>query len=467
VRSRFLALLLVGAASPAFGQSDAPDGELRLLREPHSYVDVADAFDEGDPFDVHLTVGFLRRQVYGNVQHEVPAPDGRGSQNWADLASSEHITNTLLLGLEVGLFRDLAAYARLPIVLSDTRSLRRLDGTDPEAFLAVDDGTAEAPPLFELPADGGFSSPSRSGLDHVAAGLAWSILNQTRSPELPTWVLLLEGRFNIGTPLQPCEAGGGRCRRWTQDAAGTWSSALGSDAGLTRGTNALRLETRASYRTGYVEPYGGLAFQIEWPGLAGDAFLPSGDLAGFVNARPPILGQITGGVAVIPWENREDHQRFTIDGRIQATYLSEGHGYSPLFDALGTSDNRFLTELNREGDPTAPGGENLREVPFRGLTDLQPRGQVGGSISLELRAARYVRFQLAGGLYYITPFIVTYADACNANLSGVPPDDPRRSGCEESIVNPHHRPVLDTPGRRMRMNEQVRVDLYFSATGMF
>lgn len=459
---------------PVMGRAQ-DDGELRLMREPHSYVDVVDAFDDDDPFDINVTAGFLRRWSYGTIQRQNNAAAGdpnRASRNWTDIAHHEHSQNILELGLEVGIFRDLAVYGRMPLILSDDRSLSATSGSDLSLLNANDtidangDGMDDLvpgrlpPPLFDVP----FNSPTRSGFDYIAAGLAWSIFNQNREPELPTWLLMIEGRFNVGDPLVACSGGTQGCRTWSQDASGGWSFADGGrDAGETRGTNALRLETRASWRTRYVEPFAGLAFQIEWPDAADRFFLPSGGLSGFINEQPPILGQLTGGVAVIPWEHRGNWQRFAIDLRMIGRYVSEGHGYSPLFDALGTSQNRYLTEPTLEGPP---GGANLRTVPFFGLTDVAPHAELGAHVGLEMRAARLIRFQLAAALWYIEPFLITYADACNPNVSAEEFPD-RRGTCRSGIINPHHRPVLDTPGQQFRVNEQVRLDLQFNVTGMF
>lgn len=466
----------------AAAQSEQPDGQLRLMREPHSYVDVIDAFDGDDPFDLNITVGFRHVREWGTLQRErgTWAPGGadphRHSQLWQNIARHEHVQSIIDVGLDIGIFRDLAIYGRLPIILSDTRSLTPTSDFDPRALIVDNDGDGMSdpdpngvpmPPLFEL--GSGFESPHRFGLDYIAAGLAWSIMNQNRQRELPTWILMIEGRFNVGDPLVACD--GSRCRTWSYaENERRWSFEDGpTSAGMTRGTNALRIETRSSWRTRYVEPYAGLAFQIEWPANAERFFLPAGGLAGIVNERPPILGELTGGIAIIPWENRADWQRFTIDLRVHGRYVSEGREYSPLFDALGTSNNPYLTEPAVEGDPSR--SANLRTVPFFGLTDVQSHAELGGHLGIEVRAARYVRFALGATLWYVQPYTLTFADACNPNfdIDTIDPggNDPRRGTCASGVINPNHRPVLDTPGQRFRMDEQLRFDVAFSATAQF
>lgn len=473
--------VLIGAPARVLAQDD---GDLVLMREPHSYVDVADAADDDDPFDLNLTVGFRNEYSYGNIQRESQTPVSgdphRAAQNWVDIAHQTHSRNILDLGLQIGIFRDLMIYGAMPIILSDDRRLGQVAGSavNPADHLRgplvdadgdlVDDLnglTADGQdPLFSVP----FNSPTRSGLDYIAAGLAWSIFNQNRERELPTWVLMLEGRFNVGDPLVACNgtSGSPNCRNWSQAAGGgPWTPADGGgDAGETRGTNAFRVETRASWRAGYVEPFFGLLFQAEWAGSAERFYLPAGNLNGIVNERPPLLGQFTGGLAIIPWENRAGFQRFAIDLRMMGKYVSEGREYSPLFDALGTSQNRYLTNPNLEG---TPGTGGLRTVPFFGLTDVAPHAELGAHLGVEMRAARFVRFQLMGDLWYVQPYIITYADACNPNFTAPTTDDPRRGTCRRGIINPNHRPVIDLPGQNFRADEQVRIQIQFNVTGMF
>ncbi len=475
---RWFSLALAGALVIPSVASAQEDGDLRLMSEPHSYVDVADAFDEADPFDLNIRLGYRHEYVYGNIQRE-PGPADimgdphRSARNWVDVAHFTHSRNILDLGLDIGIFRDLAIFARLPIILSDDRRLGTVAGGPNAApFLQADaDGDGDPsndPPLFSVP----FDSPTRSGLDYLEAGLMWSIFNQHREREMPTWVLMVSGRFNVGDPMIPCTAGPQGCRNVRQDAADAdmdgrlWENDDGgTDAGETRGTNALRIETRASWRSGYVEPYFGLLFNIEWPGSAERFFLPAGNIQGFINNQPPIIGELTGGLAIHPWEDRSSYQRFTIDFRFMGRYTSEGRSYSPLYDALGTSQSPYLTEPTLEGTPTP--GTDLRQVPFTGLTDTAPFASLGGRLGLEMRAAQLVSFQLGVGVWYIEPHVITFTDACNPNVSDIPMTDPRVGTCRRGIVNPHHRPAIDLPGRTFRQDESVQLDLSFQITGMF
>jgi hypothetical protein len=487
-----LSLLALPSLAPgsARAQSDdddeqaADDGRLDLMDEPITFTDVVDSFDDDDVFDVNITVGYERTWEFATIQRQVPdsaadpmVDDGRMSQHWNDIANYELGRNQLNFGLDVGIFRDFAVYARLPLILSDDRSLSRVGNTDAAPFLTADPAMEGLPPLFSVP----FRSPTRSGVDYMVAGLAWSITNQHRDRHVPTWMVMLEGQFNLGDPMRACGTSATTAGPNGTGTAGTLqcgnvsSNPMGNmNPGVGRGFNSLRFETRSSYRFESIEPYAGLAFQIGWPGYSGSQFLPQGNLQGYINQIPPILGRFTIGTAIIPWEDREHYQRFTIDLRLVGDYVSEGHDYSPLFDALGSSSNPYLANPNLEGqpfisgDPATESTDGLAVVPFYGLTDTQSHGRFGGSLTLEMRAARYVRFALTTGFLYSMPYVITQADACNPNVGQDDVTDRRLIGtCRGGIINPAHRPAIDLPGQRFRVNGSTQVDLSITVTAIF
>jgi hypothetical protein len=467
-----LVLLLAVALALVPAAVRADEEQLHLMSEPTSFTDVIDAFDDHDPFDVNISVAFVRTWEFGRLQRERNRPEaasGRLSQSWLDVADFSREINQLVFGLDVGIFRDLALYARLPVILSDDRSLSAVGGVDRIDLSDRASGT----PYFSL--DQPFRSPTRSGVDYLAAGLAWSVLNQHRDRNVPTWLLMIEGRFNLGEPMHACDTSG-EClgRDVFYDPSNPADPRNGQvvrarDPGVGRGTNGLRIETRSSYRYEYIEPYAGLAFQIEWPGSGDRYFLPSGGLAGYINQRPPILGRFTVGMAVMPWEDRQHWQRFSVDLRFTGDYVSEGRDYSPLFDALGSSTHETLANPVLEGQPSLERGtEGLRRVNFFGLTDTQAHARLGFHLILELQAARYVRFGINASVLHSPSYILTFSDACNPNVGSPPGGDARLIGsCRSGIINPHHRPTIDLPGQRFRMESMTQVDLGVTATVQF
>ncbi len=109
----------------------------------------------------------------------------------------------------------------MPLILADDRSLDDLDGSakgpvNAKFGRAADPATGD--PLFRLP----FSSPTRSGIDYIAAGLRWSVFNHTRDITKPTWTWEVEGRFGVGEPLHACNA------KPENVPAATWSATSSS-----------------------------------------------------------------------------------------------------------------------------------------------------------------------------------------------------------------------------------------------
>ena len=470
-RSSFGALLVVGllaGAAPAGAQEDT----LRLNNDPIGYTDVIDAFDEGDPFDLNVHVGFRRSRVAGTIQREGSldpdiAGSGRGSQNFQDIGDWEHTRNILELGVDIGVFKDVMLFGRLPLVLRDSRRILTPGSSN---FDEVNGALAE--PLPETPMPGTqpqlyympFESPTRSGLDRFEFGIAFDLLNQARDRHHPTWMLLLALDMGIGDRINACERDQVRRNPTTGEPVDPAES-VECDPGLSDGTHAFRLESRLSKRFAHLAVYSGLHFRFAWPGRAESQFRPGGDLAGYQNNLPPVRGGLTLGMAIIPWENRATWQRFSIDFRVDGTYVSEGRDYSPLYDAFGSSQHPYLTEPNYEGIPDR--AAVLNEVRFNGLTDVQAHGVFRGTFAVEMQAAKYVRFRVGTTLSYTTAHILTYTDSCNPNADPSGPTDPRIGRCAEGLLNPHHRPVLDTPGQRFRLDGAMGLDIFVRAVGQF
>lgn len=442
---------LTAAASASLTQAPAlaDDGTLRLYGEPTSFTNVVDAFDDDDVFDLSATVGFSRRLTDGTIEREDPRADGRTTRNFTDIARASRVENILNLGVEVGLYKDLAVYARVPITLSDDRELKLPGGRD-AAEVAADlaiptSGGSEQ--LFTVP----FTSPTRSGIDHVDLGAAYAVMNQYRTPSLPTWVWLAELSLGIGAAAHPCFG--------TKPDSATAQCYGGGDAGTGSSLSGLRIETRASKRFRFLEPYTGFSFLYRWAGQSSDLFTTGGDLPGYVETLPPMEAGMTVGATAFPWESRGRFQRLAIDARFLGTWVTRGRDYTPLTDALGTSQASALRTPVKEC-PTC-----TAEDEYVGLGETAAHARLGGQLSLELQAAKVVRFVLGANLSYATPYLITGTEPCN--LSGGGAGDPRAGSCESGIQNPHYRAVIDGPGQRFRVRGELVVDLFANAVAQF
>jgi hypothetical protein len=439
-------------AGPALAQQSAG----ALMSEPIGYTAVADAFEEGDVLDVNVQLGFRRSFASASIMREETdesSEDGRSRRHFTEVAEYEHVRNELVFQLDVGIYRDLMVFVRLPVVLGDDRELSApgdahcAAGSMLESCRALEEPVDAGvdPRLFDLSRT--LASGQRSGLPRVDVGIAWGVINQYRDRHLANWVLLLQSSIDTSEVMRAC---------------------VGSDCepGVSTGTALLKFESRWSYRYRYLEPFAGIAHTLQWVTGAEKLYEPAGELAGAVDPDPPSRTDARIGVAIIPWEDRGRFQRFEVDLAASASAISSGRDMSPMFDALGDSDNPHLTEPNYDRLPSVTGPLPV-EVPFTGLTNVEAHAELAFDAEVVMQAARYVRFSLGLGLSYLTPHLLTGAAACNTSVDPSGPSDARAGSCAQGIFNPLYRPAIDAPGRRFRLEEYIAVRLLASAIGQF
>jgi hypothetical protein len=421
-------LALSCAGMRRVARAEEPDPRRYLMAQPTEYTDVLDAFEDGGLLDVAVSLGFVRSANSASIQREIQLPDDRIAGRYEKVASSRQVTNALSLELGLGVYEDLMVYARLPLVLSDTRVLRQPGKSVSADVQRALGATANGgPPLF----DGNYTSVTRSGVGAVDLGVAWGAVNQYRMPYLPTWVVSAELRVGFGELLQPCSSG----------------AACGN--GVNRGTARATVSSRWSYRWRWAEPYLGLRYALEWATGASERFAPHGDRPAYVDATPPSVAETTLGAALVAWEDRGRYQRLSIDVRGSAAYVSAGRDYSVLFDALGSSSDAQLTQAYA----SAAG-----PVSFNGLTEVASHVRLGSELALAMQAARYVRFRLGISLWHATAHLLTGAAPCSSGNDG---------SCAGVAANPLYRPVIDLPGQRFQLASDLTFDLLASATGQF
>jgi hypothetical protein len=447
LRCGILGCAIVWQAAAQSGSAYADDTRPYLLSEPIEYTDVIDAFDDEDPIDVNVALSFTRSEQNSSIARESANPGDQVAGRTLRVAESRHITNALALEIDVGLYKDLMVYGRLPLVLSDTRRLSLPDSARCAAASCVDArnkiSSALTPAttagdsmgdgaLFDLGTGSGYHSATRSGIPAVDLGVAWGVVNQYRTPWLPTWVLSLEARLGVGKLMTPC------------------SDAATCDTGINRGTARFELASRWSYRLRFIEPYLGLSYAFERATGASDRFSPGGDQAGYLDTTPPSMFESTLGAAIIAWEDRGRFQRFAIDVRGRAAYVTSGRDYSPLFDALGTSQNAYL-----KSPYSSPSGA---AVSFNGLSNVDSYARLGLELAAAMQAARYVRFRLGVAFWHETSHWLTDAAPCASGAA---------SSCASNQINALYRPVIDLPGQRFLLNSDLSFDLFAHATGQF
>src|SRR5580704_893201 len=206
----FVAVLaLSGAASTAHADEPVAAREPALMNETAEITSVVDAFDKDDPFDLNIVLGFTQSWKTAKIRRESQLPQaglaGPPSQPAGFIPATENIasysssTSTLNLGVDVGIYHDLALIIRMPVILAWSQSLGDLNGSSNVASQILADPSGGQ--LFSVPS----SSPTRSGIDTLNFGLDWAIFNQQRDYTKPTWVIGVEGRIAVGSPLHACQ----------------------------------------------------------------------------------------------------------------------------------------------------------------------------------------------------------------------------------------------------------------------
>jgi hypothetical protein len=447
-----LGTLLVAVSAGA--EEPRPVNEPSVLAEPGEITQVVDAFDDEDEFDLHLSLGFRQSVRTAKIFRETSITDpgfvtGGFSQANLNVAEYSETTSRLTPRADIGVYKDIALILRLPIILSNKRELKSLDGSGsaasgvPLALLGL-----PGEQLFEVP----FESPTRSGIEYLAVGFDFGIMNQTRDASKPTWVVGLEGRFNVSEPMHACSE---------NPQSGQVECAHSSDINRD-----------------------GVADETD------DATDADDDL--FDEEGRPLEGTMTVGLNVIPWELRERYQRVTFDFRFSGTYVSEGRDYSELFDALGSSSARSLrapnyatfqenpdTATREDPDNPVPSVVNpTQKVYFTGLTDVQQHGRYTFSTQFTWQAGQYVKFNLGGSYTIAQSHFLAFDQACNPDFAAsVARAGPCRRSRQNSdgtttftptgIPNPNYRRVINDPGRRFKVDSSIGFDAWLNATVMF
>jgi hypothetical protein len=511
------ALPLAGLLLTSLAHAEEPRkvSEPSVLREPSEVVQVVDAFDDDDLFDLHLSLGYQSTWKNAKILRESSLTDpgfSDGGYSRANLNVAEYSQRVSRLNTraDIGLFKDFALIVRLPIILSDDRELKGLSGSDKEEAQRFALAGAPGEQLFHLP----FKSPTRSGVEYLAIGIDAAPMNQARDSTKPTWLIGIEGRFDVSEAMHACNksrsglnpnseldpatiqeqqcayvsdvnrdgnSGGYKTGGMAGSLEGTFSG--GRKPGVSRGVTALEGHTIVSRRVKYIEPYGGFRALFEFQNDSSD--YGATDLKGSLVNHPPLRGTMIFGLNVIPWEVRDAFQRLAFDFRFTGTYVSEGRDYSELFDALGSSDAATLRYPNFaefQAGPTAGTSvvnPNSQKVYFTGLTDVQQHGVYTLSGSVNWQVGEYVKFNVGAGYTLTQAHFITFDQACNPDFAkdlaksgpchGTKRDpttgEPRDTA--SGIPNPNYRKPINDPGHRFKVSGSSDFDAWINATVMF
>jgi hypothetical protein len=508
LHAAWLALAVLGWAGGARADEPVKAGEPRMFTEPGEVTDVVDAFDGDDLFDLHLTLGYqytaksanVRRETFiGGATNPTLTAGGFVASNM-NVASYSESTSRLNTKAEIGIYHDIALILRMPIILSNSRSLDDLSGSINQQATVLAGAPGEQ--LFSLP----FKSPKRSGIEYLAAGIDFGIFNQMRDPTKPTWIIGFEGRFSLSEPMHACNggtrpAGQVECAHFadynrngtadpppdpTRPENNPETSFPNGDrgAGVSRGTTGLELHTMFSKRIKYIEPFAGFRTLFEFPTDKSD--FGATDLKGSLVNHPPLQGWLIVGMQIIPWEQRSNFQRVTFEGRVSTSYRSEGRDYSELFDALGSSAapsirrpsygsymDSGMKDMN--GQTISVVDPHSQRVYFTGISDVSQFATVQASAGITWQAGEYIKFQAGGGYTHQQAHIVTLDQPCNPDFksdgigaAGPCHALPGQGGITATgIPNPNYRPTIDSVGHRFKVEDTNIWDAWVNGIVMF
>lgn len=415
------------------------------------YHEVASALDEGDRFDIHLSLDYGFELHRASVMREYAGLPGTAPTDPLPLvkdlsfSGSRHV---LTPRLEVGVFTDLALTVTLPVVLHDSRTLSLAGGIDRSNSTTIRDGI--------LPTDGFdaggaslatgrtlFRGPGRSGLDQVHLGLVWAAMNQERDDTKPTWKLGVEPRLAIGTPM----------RLDLADPNG--------DTGVGRGLHELRLFTSFARRFGRLTPF----VELWWLTPLAESGDSAFESLGFGQERSAAQqrGGVVFGAEALVWAR--PGQRVTVDASAHLEAYFEGRGYSEMWEVFqyaGTPKGDPAAEpLVLDADPTQDGRQDLVHP---GVTAIENYLRMGGQVRARggFDTARFGRVDVGAsfGLLFSQAHTITFADVgedlptCSATVPQPCEDEDNElvdPGTAE--VNPAHVPLVDFIGGRYRVDD--------------
>jgi hypothetical protein len=186
-----------------------------------------------------------------------------------------------------------------------------------------------------------------------------------------------------------------------------------------------------SHRLKVLDPYVGLHGRIPIQGREAQN-------AGF---NLPYSGGFLAGMEIVPWENKDKHQKFAIDLRLSTDFYGE-------MESKGDSKKRGT--VNEMSDflissPTVTGDRQLQA--------MSNYTQFGMHLGFVVRAAEFVRLRFGVSLAHNSEHFLTGADACK-DVSG--PAGVKDGMCDEQYgdqMNTYLNPIYDNPGQRVRVEE--------------
>jgi hypothetical protein len=429
------------------------------------FSEIASAFDDSDPFDLHTSIHYRFSSKSAGVKRELVGGPGSDPDSPIPIvkdmlfASTEH---QLVPRLELGVFTDLALSVELPITLRRTSQLELDGGVNRGNSTVIGDGIlSESGFDADDPGGPGFSSGAllfrgtdRAGLDQIHLGATWAPMNQARDWTKPTWKIGAEVRLSIGRvarfdPVDPS-----------------------SESGVSRGVHDVHVFTSLARRRGWAEPF----VEIFWKAAfakRNNAPLDDPDqIFGAEIIEPQQRAGARFGFEAIFFERPEDNQRVSLDLATHFEAHFEGRAYTEMWEVFALAgDAEMDGPLVLDADPVTPG---VQAISHPGVSNVQNHLTIGGSAGLRAELGEKVRVGALFALFWDQEHFISFADAGN----DLPTCGPGVTGdCESDVndvvnqgtqeQNPLHSDLIDVVGHRFLVNESRTISFMVDARFLF
>lgn len=453
-------------------------------------TDLTSAFDQGNPYDFNLQVGYNRSLKRGAIKRELAGQYGDKVRSVKDLRFSQ-VRHTLSIRGEFAIFRDLQLHVEFPIILQDTRTLDFAendgdscgsprekycvtkfnstlirDGFLPKSVVNAmgNDQVAVAGPD---PTSGMFGLPNRSGLDQFHLGLSWAPINQRRDPTKPTWAIGFEARIAVGAPME-------HNPYWDSSPArdDDPTNPKGNDS-VGRGLHELIWSTTISKRWRYIDPW--MHFFYSFPVPSKDSLFnrTSFDLSGQERHNPQQTGGIEAGMEIVAWEQPAKDNKFTIEILTRLEGRFEGRGYSEMWEVFANNPvlagpcrpsptSVFNSPSKWNNGTYCTSNVDSDIIPYPGISRIENHAAFKAALALNLDFSKFFRARVGVSLGHEQQHYITFGDA-GRDID----DQPGITYTREDEVNPLYRPFIDSVGRRFRVAETTVFDFFAALEGRF
>jgi hypothetical protein len=409
--------------------------------------------ETADPFDLHLSIRFDRFQERAQIGRERAGPTGT-------VIDAEELRYTrkraaLVPRVAIGIYRDMELHFEMPYVLWDDRSWRYGQvggfsvgpaGTDTTTIgnndIDADGQTCTTTPCALFPVDPYKATTLYHGgrAGDLTAGLSWGIFNDEKDDTKPFWLVGLDVTFPTASLHEPA-------RNWLD----SWINTQTANA-APFGEKIWKWDfyTILSRRMGPADPY--VKAHVTSMMTSNDTYsncMYADELAlldpqqmtsqGAANcedpswvkdagAQLPWVAGITFGTEVVPFQDDAQHQKVTLDLRLQADYTSSQRFYNELTDMSG---RLHMTE---------------------GYLSM------GAFVGLYLRASKNVALHATASLATQSPH---YLSGESLGRNGTWPTL-GEIAADGSLQNPNFDWRYDAPGRRFRLSEVSLFDIFIA-----